>query len=54
MDKFPQLLKLLLSKAAGATQGIGTQGANALGPATALVGLGAGVYGLYHSVVTGR
>ena len=54
MDKFPQLLKALLSKLSGATRGIGNTGATAAPAIGALAVVGGGAYGLYHSVVTGR
>ena len=54
MDKFPQLLKLLLQKVAGATQGLGTAGVSMAPAMVALGGIGVGGYGVYKSVVTGR
>jgi hypothetical protein len=53
MDKFSQLLKALLSKAAGATRGVGTAGAAAAPAFGALTILGLGSYGAYKSIVTG-
>ena len=54
MDKFTQLLKAVLSKAADSTRGVGTAGAAALPAVGALAILGAGSLGVYNSIVTGR
>ena len=54
MDKFSQLLKALLSKAADSTRGAGTAGMAALPAVGALAILGAGSLGVYNSIVTGN
>lgn len=54
MDKFQQLLKALVSKAATSTRGVGTAGMAALPAVGALAILGVGSIGVYNSIVTGN